>query len=501
MKSIFLLLTIAALALVSCEPTASTKPGDDALTKKIDEFIQGSVTRLNIPGVTVAATRNDSIVYRGAFGYRNIDTKQPMKVTYDFHWASVSKTVVATAIMQLVEQGKINLDEKLITYLPYFKLADPNYKNITIRQMLNHTSGIGDVDDYEWDKPQHDAGAPEKYVRAMSGDKMRFAPGTDWAYSNNAYEILGVLISQVSGLPFESYIRKNIFDPLEMPNTSFFYSEVPDSLKVSGHIWAGKPMVSDVYPYNRIHAPSSTLNSNVLEMTHYAIANLHHGEYKGKRILADSSYNILWNNSVSLPDTTKPKVGASWFLGMHNGEETVSHSGGDTGFNSYLLLVPKKNISVEVVSNYDRSNASQIAYAVFDILAGKDPQRITRPIGFAFAEVLVSEGADKARAFYNTTKSDSARQKDYSWGDEASFLYAGYLLTEKNKLKEAIEVYKFGIETDPNSPYTFAYLGIAYSKLGDQKLAREYLNKAIALNPKEDFFKEELKKTENRKEQ
>jgi CubicO group peptidase (beta-lactamase class C family) len=177
------------LAFVSaCNNPPAESPAENALTKKIDTYLTETVDRLKLPGLTIAITRNDSIIYSKAFGYTNIDTKQPMKPQHIFHWASVSKTFVATAIMQLREKGKINLDEKLITYLPYFKQKDPDYKTITIRQMLNHTSGIGDVDDYEWEKPQYDSGALERFVRRIANDNMRFQPGKDMAYSNTAFE-------------------------------------------------------------------------------------------------------------------------------------------------------------------------------------------------------------------------------------------------------------------------------------------------------------------------
>jgi CubicO group peptidase (beta-lactamase class C family) len=333
--------------------------------KRIESYLKKAVKRQKIPGLTLAATKNDTIIYTGAFGFANIETKVPMKTNYNFHWASVSKTFVATAILQLVEQGKIKLDEKLITYVPYFKQKDEYYKDITIKQMLNHTSGIGDVADYEWDKPQNDGGAPERYVRSLENDTMLFEPGKGWKYSNTAFEILGVVITRVSGMPFELYVKKNILDPLEMKHTSFIYPEIPDSVRVSGHVGA-KPTVSKIYPYNKIHAPSSTLNSNVLEMTHYAMANLHRGKYKNIRILKDSTYNLLWTKSVNLKD--EYAIGMTWYLWVHKGLKTVSHSGGDTGFRSFLLLVPEKNISVMVACNYELNGIWEIAYDVLNLL-------------------------------------------------------------------------------------------------------------------------------------
>ena len=222
-----------------------------------------------------------------------------------------------------------------------------------------------------------------------------------------------------------------------MANSSFIYPEIPDSLRVSGHLWAGKPIVSKIYPYNKIHAPSSTLNSNVLEMTHYAMANLHRGKYKDVQILNDSSYNFLWTNSVNLKD--KPAVGVSWFLNEHRGLKTMSHSGGDTGFRSFLLLVPEKNISVMVACNYELCRTGDIANAVLDLLLGEEPEEVKRQIGFSFAEVLIKDGPEAARDFYNTTKADSVQNKYFLWQeDEAALTYPGYVFLDQKMFNEAL---------------------------------------------------------------
>ena len=484
----FILCLIASLN--GCNPSTTEKlPTREA--KKIDTYLNDLIRLHRIPGLTLAATRNDSVIYVGAFGVRNIVTQEPMRPTNIFHWASVSKTFVATAVMQLVEKGKINLDEKLITYLPYFKQQGEDYKRITIRQILNHTSGIGDVEDYEWDKPQFDEAAPKRYVESLAKDKLSFAPGTDWAYSNTAFEILGVVIAQVSGVPFETYIKENIFKPLGMERTSFIYPEIPDSLRVSGHLWTNGPVVSKVYPYNRIHAPSSTLNSNVVEMTRYAMANLNHGKYNNVRILSDSSYKTLWTNSVNLKD--EPAVGASWFLAEHDGIKTIAHSGGDTGFRSIVVLVPEKNISIVVVSNYELTRPGDIATAVFDILLGKNPPLLKRAIGYSFAEVLAKEGLEKAKAFYHKTRSDSTESKNYSW-DEGAMTRPAFVLLDYKLGDEAIELLKFNLELNSNSASAYGNLGIAYAQIGNKELAKSNLMAALKLEPGNEEWKEELGK-------
>jgi CubicO group peptidase (beta-lactamase class C family) len=488
-------LIVCSLALISsCKKDSSIHRS--AIAEKVDSFLVSEVERLSIPGLTVAVVRNDSVIYSGAFGFKNINSKAPLTTNSVFHWASVSKTFVATAIMQLVEQGKINLDEKLVTYVPFFKQRDSTYKEITIRQMLNHTSGIGDVDDYEWDDAEYDDAALEKFIRSIRYDKLVFAPGKDWSYSNTAYETLGLVIARVSGMPFETYIRKNILDPLEMNHTSFMYPEIPDSLRVDGHVWGGKPLVSKVYPYNRMHAPSSTLNSNVIEMSHYAMAHLHRGQYKDKRILADSTYNLLWTNSVNIQDA--PQIGLAWWLKEYDGVKTVSHGGGDTGFRSYFMLIPEKNMAIMLVSNYELLRSEDIAQGILNILFNKQPKPVKRQIGFKFSEILIADGIEQAKVFYQTAKADSTQHDLYYWKeDEAVMAYAGYLLINHKKYKEAIEVFKFNVELFPESGHALGHLGVAYLGAGDTLQARANLKKAIKLVPDETYFIDKLKSLDN----
>jgi CubicO group peptidase (beta-lactamase class C family) len=482
-----------AVLFFACSKPVAEIPVDTALKKKLNAYLAETVERLNVAGLTVAITRNDSVIYSAAFGYRNIETKERLTPYHVFHWASVSKTFVATAIMQLWEQKKIDLDEKLTTYLPYFRQQDEFYKDITIRQMLNHTSGIGDVDDYEWDKPQYDSGALERFVRGIANDKMLFAPGKDMRYSNTAFETLGDVIAKISGMSFETYVRKNILDPLEMNITSFLYPEIPDSLRVSGHEWAGMPIVSKYYPYNRRHGPSSTLNSNVLEMTHYAFAHLNRGIYKGERILADSTYDLWWTNSVNLEN--KSEIGLAWWLSERNGLKLVSHSGGDTGFRSFFLLVPEKNISIMLVSNYELLRTDDLAAAILDILMDIDPLPGRRQIGFKFAEVMKAEGIDAAKAFFEKTNADSVQRRFYLFDeDDAAFAYPGYLFMNHEMYPDAIEMFKFNVEQFPNSGWAHAHLATVHAKSGDKVLARLHFKKAIELSPDERSFKEELNK-------
>lgn len=196
----------------------------------------------------------------------------------------------------------------------------------------------------------------------------------------------------------------------------------------------------------------------------------------------------------------KPSVGLSWFLDEYKGLKTISHSGGDTGFRSFLLLVPERNISVMVASNYELCQTDDIAHAVLDILLGESPAIAKRQIGFSFAEILTKDGVEKARAFYKQTNEDSTRYKYYLWKeDDGAMTYPGYLLLDQQMFNEALEVFKFNLELNPNSGYAYGHLGVAYARMAEKDLARLNLKKAIDLVPNEEYFKEELKKLEEKK--
>jgi CubicO group peptidase (beta-lactamase class C family) len=448
------------------------------LKEDLDRYLREVIKKIDIPGLTIAITKDGEVSYSAAFGVRNIDTEEPMKVDYLFHMASVSKPFVATAIMQLVEQGKMDLDARVTDYLPYFELKDERYKTITIQQMLNHTSGMPDVQDYEWDKPQTDEGAAERYVRSLTGETMLFDPGAGWRYSNMAFDAMGDVIAKVSGMSFEAYVKQHILDPLGMTHSTFLYPETPQSLRTTPHVWKVGPIVSEVYPYNRRHAPSSTLNSSVLEMTRWAMANLNHGALDGKRILQEESYDLLWQPSHQLEG--EPPVGLSWFLGTYRDAKIVAHGGGDTGYRSNITLLPDQNTGLIIASNYDFTPMGAIRNGVLDILLGFEPAMPAQPIAVPFAETYLNEGMEAAQSLYQQLKKESP--EDYEFGD-GQLNRLGYFFLQEGQADKAIQIFRFNIELYPKVANCYDSLGEAYMIAGKKELAIQYYEKALEVDP------------------
>ncbi|HEY0741070.1 MAG TPA: serine hydrolase, partial [Chryseosolibacter sp.] len=240
-----------------------------------------------------------------------------------------------------------------------------------------------------------------------------------------------------------------------------------------------------------MHGPSSTLNSNVLEMTHYAFAHLNRGEYNGKRILSDSIYNRWWTNTINMKD--KASIGFAWWLSERNGTKLVTHSGGDTGFRSMFMLVPEKNIGIMLVGNYELIRSFDLAAALLDIMMDIEPKPVRRQIGFAFGEIMKSEGIDAARAFFTKTQADSVQRALYLWDEnDAALAYPGYLFMQQQQYDDAIAMFKFNLEQFPKSAWAHSHLATGYAEAGDKESARQNFRKAIQLDPQEQSFKDDL---------
>jgi len=372
LKKIFFFCSTCILlgAIIGCSTSKKKTEANDNTFQQIETFLQSLIDTGGIPGITIAVTFGQDIVYTKGFGVANIDTKVKLEPKHIFHIASVSKTFTATAIMQLYEKGKIDINKPLITYLPYFKMKDERYKNITIEQMLNHTSGMPDVDDYEWEKFLSDEGAAERYTKSLIDSVLISKPGSEFHYSNIAFNLMADLIAKVSGMSFEKYLKENILTPLEMKESSFYYPEIKKSLRTSPHI-GNPPQVLPVYPYNRMHAPSSTLNTNVLEMSHWAIANMYNGKYKNNQILSPQTHLMMMTPTFTTNKERNISICLSWFTYPYKGSTYYEHGGGDDGYRSLLTLIPDKKIGIIILSNSEEIRMYDTRNKIRDILLAK----------------------------------------------------------------------------------------------------------------------------------
>jgi CubicO group peptidase (beta-lactamase class C family) len=468
--------------LFSCQPSSTDTTISE--TQKLDNLVLEIKDCFDTPGLAVGIFKDGKVFYKGAHGVRDLDSNDALTTQSIFHMASVSKPFVATCVVQLVEQGKIDLDEKLTHYLPYFTMADERYKDITIRHMLVHTSGIPNVKDYEWDKPQYDEDAAERYARWHATLKLDFTPGEKQSYSNAAFDILVDVIAKASGMSFEDYIEQNIFRPVGMVNSTFYYPEVPDDIATKGHILGDslEIVVSEVYPYNRRHAGSSTLNSNVDDMLLWAEVNLNKGIINGKRIYSEASYHLLTSSQWKFSDTSYG--GLSWFVSKFNGDTKVAHSGGDTGFRSYFAFIPEKKSAIVLMANVNPFWSSDVSNVILKNTIYNDSIVWKTPISHKLRKHILVDGIEKVKAIYQQEKENSNSEYEVENGllDDL-----GYELLDRGHLTQALEVFMFNTELEPNHAGWLDSVADAYRAMDSTQVAIQWYRKALKMKPDQKF--------------
>lgn len=446
------------------------------LSLQVDQFIENIMKIFNFAGLAVGIILDKQLVYAKGFGVQNIETKAPLTPNSLFSIASISKTFVATAIMQLVEQGKITLDMPLTAYLPYFHLADPRHTQITIGQMLSHISGMPDIMDYTLDKPEFDDGALERYVRSLGKESLEFDPGEKFVYSNMAYDILGQVIAEISGQLFEDYMEEHILQPLEMHHSTFLYKKASPGLITSPYLNLPELEPSPLYPYTRSHAPCGSLHSNVMDLSQWAIANLNKGKYKNEQIITPSGHDLMWSPvAITGDDGLYYQVGLCWFLATYKGEKVVSHSGSDIGFTTYLILLPEKSAGLVVLANTYPAPVVSISYALLDIILGYEPCLPKPPIIHTLSPILKDHGLSAAVEAIHKLSESQASQYDLS---PKQFSDIGYILTDLRRQTEAIEVLRLGIEINPKDDRLYYELARATMQCGDKVRQRNVASNA-----------------------
>jgi CubicO group peptidase (beta-lactamase class C family) len=381
-------LTRVGILLILLTPIADAQSANSdhvhRLQTELEPKIAAEIEKQRLPGLAIGVVKDGKLIYARGFGVAKLGGTAPITTRSLFHMASVTKTFVATSIMQLVEAGKVDLDAPLIRYLPYFRMDDDRFRAVTVRQMLSHMSGIPDTVNYNWDKPEYDDGALERFVRSLADKKLVFTPGEKFAYSNSAYEVLGDVIAKVSGESFEAYVQHHILTPLGLKSSTLLVREADQQLLTSPHVMESQKIaVSKTFPYNRAHAPSSTMYSSIDDMSRWAMANLNRGELDGQRILKRETIEKMWQ---PVTDAFNLKEGISWFVTEQRGHRLVVHSGGDVGFESLLVLAPDDGVGIVAMTNIGAENthlndfvseAMRIMLSLNQVTAAGDTPTIT----------------------------------------------------------------------------------------------------------------------------
>lgn len=457
-------LVAIALVLIGSSAFAQKAPSDEMVEKYIDALAEQQAGYFQIPGLAIGVVRDGKVIYQKAFGVQSLNSKVPLSTQSLFHMASVSKPFVATAMVIAEAEGLLQLDDKLVKHLPYFSMASPEYQDITLRQMLAHTAGIPDVDDYEWGNPDASDAAVEAYSKSFARTTLDFKPSTDFSYSNAAFDLLADVIAKTTGMTFEDYVEKRILRPAGMKESNFSKLAINPVIATESHIPNDDLIldVNPVYPYNRIHAPSSSLHANVEDMLRWAQLYLGEGTLDGQTVFTPAQYTELTTSNYNFRPNSD--VCLSWFKAKAFGDDFYNHSGGDPGFSTFFGFVPEQGFAITVMANNDIVDASNLAGIIISYtLKGKEREWPKPPVYLPLGPIIMKEGIEGLKKAWQ----EQLNAKPQRYAVEPHYLDdLGYALIDKNQFEKAVEVFKFMVELEPKEGGWHDSVGDAYRAWG-----------------------------------
>ncbi|MDX1915742.1 MAG: serine hydrolase domain-containing protein [Methylophilus sp.] len=349
-----LLLPIIFLQLTACnhapiKPTISLKDDTQNTFKYLSQYIREQMKQHEIVGLSIAVLDDQNVVWEQGFGYADKVAKTPATPHTRYRAGSISKVLTATAIMQLAETGKIDIDAPLVKVLPNFAIQshDANIEPITPRMVMTHHAGLpADYMEGMWvDHPGHFTSV----VEVLHQEYRTFAPNMLHAYSNLGFTLLGATIEQVCGMPYETYMQSHLLAPLRM-NDSSFETAAPTG---DGAALAYDSKGNLTAETGLRDTPAGGLNTTVLDLVHFG--SLWFADAKPNEILSSKSLQEMKSpqNAASLLDADL-RVGLGWHL-THNAvnvDDTVLvHNGATINYRAILLVSPEEKVAVAVMAN------------------------------------------------------------------------------------------------------------------------------------------------------
>jgi CubicO group peptidase (beta-lactamase class C family) len=337
----------------------------DSTFAPIDRYVAREMTRQHIPGVAVGIYKDGKIALVKGYGLSNVELGVPVKPATIFQSGSVGKQFTSAAIMMLVEEGKIGLDDSLPKYFPD---APSTWRRITIRELLSHTSGLAEYASDSLTKPgglldiRLDF-TESQFVKFIETLPIEFAPGEGWEYRNTNYLLLGAVIRKVTGKFYGDVLQERIFKPLGMTSTRIISEADIIPNRAAGYqLVDGKIKNQDWVSPSFNTTADGALYFNVLDLAKWDAA------LYGTRLLKKSSLDTIW--TVTKLKNGQPNThhyGFAWDVDSINGHRVMEHSGSWQGFEAYIARYVDDRVTVVVLMNLGGADPAIVAHGIAGI--------------------------------------------------------------------------------------------------------------------------------------
>lgn len=450
-------------------------PAQD-LKQELDKYIADYKRLKNVPSISAGVLSNGKIFWLGAAGYSDLENSITANPKTVYRIASISKPITAVALMQLVEKGKIKLDEDALKYIPYF----PRKKwKFTVRQLLNHTSGIRNYKTAEEFNSKEHYNTTREALHVMMEDPLRFQPGTKFLYTTLGYNLLAAIIEEVSGMDYNSYLKKYIFEPAGMTST---FTEIQKNIV-----------------FNRAHGYEK---DEYRELENAPLADLSI-KYAGGGLISTAEDLLKFANSLisgtlikhASLDTmlipTKLTNGTiiSYGLGFStnitsDGEGFFSHAGNGTGFSSFFVVFPKSASAAVSLINLKDRDIEDPAVQLASVSMGKKYDSVKISLADSLLHLTLRTNIDSAIVFYHDSQKDT--NSPFRNNKEELLLFGSDLL-HINKPVQTIKFFKLLNSEYPSDPKIISTLAAAYYNDGNKGLALRNFRKVLRITPKNKY--------------
>lgn len=325
----------------------------------LDTFIKNEIAKRKIPGLSVAVLRGGKVVRAAGYGYANLELKTPAGNETVYEIGSISKQFASEAVMLLVEEGKIGLDDPITKYLP--TNAPDIWQKISVRNLLNHTSGLKDwteVKEFSYRREY----SPEEFIDLVKPFPLGFQPGDNWLYSNTNLPLIGIIVEKASGRSFEDFVTERIIKPLNFPSIRFKHQEDVVANRATGYVLR-EGVWKNGEPFRpRVIAASGGILANTTDLAKWWEVVMK------ARVVKQSSLDQMLA-PAKLNNGRTVAHGFAFFTDTFSGHKSISHFGSTVGgFGSIVRYYPKEDVTVAVIGNLEDGGfgAEYIAKRVSD---------------------------------------------------------------------------------------------------------------------------------------
>ncbi|KAF1716693.1 hypothetical protein CSC74_07310 [Pseudoxanthomonas yeongjuensis] len=335
---------LLAFGASSSALAATPAPAPKAdVARYAEALLEQAYPDAHAPGVAVLVARGDEVLYRGARGAASIELDVPMSPDQVFRLGSITKQFAAAGVLKLAEDGKLSLDDPLMKFVPGY----PGGEKITVRMLLNHTSGIKSYTDIVgvMDGPIQKTVGTAQLIDTFKNEKPDFAPGEGWKYNNSGYVLVGAVIEAASGMPWHAWLKKSFFDPLGMQHTGYGDEAVA---VIPGHVM-GYTLKNDQWAVAMYLSMTQPHAAGALVSTVDDLLRWNRALHEGKVLKADSYRQMI----TPVGKAADEHYGFGISHEAFRGTDMLQHGGGIFGFSTFLLYLPVEDLTVAVLYNAD----------------------------------------------------------------------------------------------------------------------------------------------------